>query len=211
MNDVQDGALLLPGHAGHRLLAPLYTRIHAAIRWQTRKFCQSKNSTSREVDRDKLVLWEAVTWTPWLPDPRPSFAAAAAALLRSVRAYLKIYPVKPIHRRYPLLSWLRLLSWLGMLKLAPDLEEKEEISTPRTEDNQRNSDEKSKKTTCKLISGLRSRKVGENVLGDHEKETSTDNHLNTPEAEHLEFEPTSENIPAFGTGFPEVPGGEEWR
>jgi len=177
----KDGALLLPGHAGHRLLAPLYTRIHAAI---------------REVDRDKLVLWEAVTWTHWLPDPRPSLAAAAAALLR----------------RYPLLSWLRLLSWLGILKLAPDLEEKEEIVTPRTEDNQRNSVEKSKKQTGKLISGLRSRKVGEEVR-DKEKEIPESNNLNTLEAENVEdeVEPTSENIPAFGTGFLEVPGGEEWR
>ena len=81
---VQDGALLLPGHAGHRLLAPLYARIHAAIRWLTR----SRITVSREVDRDKLVLWEGVTWTHWLPDPRPSLAAAAAALLRSARLCL---------------------------------------------------------------------------------------------------------------------------
>ena len=89
------------------------------------------------------------------------------------------------------------------MKLAPDIEDREEVDRKS----------KSKKRGGKLISGLRTRKVGESIEGDKEKDHSKENNLNTLEAEKVEdeVEPTSANIPAFGTGFLEVPGGDEWR
>ena len=49
-NIYKDGSLILPAEVGRKNLAPMYEKIHAAI---------------REVDRDTLLFWEPATWSHW--------------------------------------------------------------------------------------------------------------------------------------------------
>ena len=155
-----DGSLLLPGHAGRRLLSPLYNRIHSAIR--------------RE-EKEGLVLWEGVTWAHWLP--------IEGHLLSSLLAYLL--------KKLPLLSWLRLLSCLGLVQLATQGKESPE----------------------KALSNL----TWVNLPEEWEEHQSAIERGGLTEdatwvtEENFEESADEDWIPAFGTGFTKVPGGEEWR
>ena len=98
-------------------------------------------------------------------------------------------------RRFPLLFWLKLLSWLGILHLSP-----EEIGEGPPDKEGRD----------QLMSNRVEPVDQLNIKGDQGEEE--------PFEEEGQLERTKEektrgsgDHPAFGSGFPTVPGGDQWR
>ena len=123
----------------------------------------------RREDKEGLVLWEAVTWAHWAP--------LEGRVVSSLLAFLL--------NKFPLLSWLRLLSWLGLI----DLDRNENIS-----------ETSSSNQAWEAMDDCHNRSADERESANEDPTRLTDD------------DPTSADwIRAFGTGFTHVPGGDQWR
>ena len=130
------------------------------------------HSAIRREEKEGLVLWEGVTWAHWLP--------IEGHLLSSLLAYLL--------KKLPLLSWLRILSWLGLVHL--ETQGKDPPEKPLSNQAWVNlPEEREQNQSATERGGL----------------TKDANWVPEEEAVHEGW------IPAFGTGFTKVPGGEEWK
>ena len=102
-------------------------------------------------------------------------------------------------RRFPLLFWLKLLSWLGILHLSP--EDREE-SPPEKEGEGRD----------QLMSNRVEPLEHLDIKGDQgeakQAQFEEEGHKERTEVGGAE---SSAAHPAFGSGFPTVPGGDQWR
>merc|ERR1719266_1775588 len=137
-------------------------------------FYNRLHSAIRREDKEGLVIWEAVTWAHWLPIEGHLFSSLLSYLLK----------------KFPLLSWLRLLSWLGLVHLAQGRDTPEK---PLPDQAWVNLPEE-----------------GETKTNQAEKEMLPKDTTWVPE-ESFEEDPDDGWIPAFGTGFTKVPGGEDWK
>ena len=93
-------------------------------------------------------------------------------------------------KKLPLLSWLRLLSWLGLVHLAQGRDTPEKPLTNQA--------------------WVSLPEEGETKTNQPEKEMLPKDTTWVPE-ESFEEDPDDGWIPAFGTGFTKVPGGDEWK